>query len=241
MEEKSRWRDGCAVRQQLAGRDDEKKKTKNALNLSPELDFWMMCGDYPNNKRTRAEPNCFFFSRPGWLPRVPYPSQPSSFVAMWCSLLQVTASERAGSSTMDNDDTSGVGGGGGGGSPRGSKRPAEDETPGKGSDEAGGGGGGGGGKGSAATAAEKEERGGDKKRPPQGGEDDDGGGSGAREKEEEGDLAARRGDLEFCKRTEVRGRRGGKGVGCVALGFGSIHPRGGNGRSAPGRAPVWGM
>ncbi|CAM9253416.1 unnamed protein product [Pylaiella littoralis] len=117
----------------------------------------------------------------------------------------VTASERAVSSTMDSSDGNGdVGGGGDGLSPRGSKRPAtEESSPGE--------------KGvvaahdnninrAATTAAEREynkvqehQEGG--RREEHGGEekqsnlDADG-------RDQEGDLAAMRGDLEFCKRKE---------------------------------------
>ncbi|CAM9737632.1 unnamed protein product, partial [Ectocarpus sp. 12 AP-2014] len=101
--------------------------------------------------------------------------------------LLVTASERAGSSEMDNTC------GGSGASPRGSKRPAEDTTM------------------SSASETTAKSGGGMEVTAPEAKAPEDaakgGGGEGEEEQQnngasEDGDLAARRGDLDFCNRNE---------------------------------------
>ena len=96
------------------------------------------------------------------------------------------------------DNSSKANAGGGGGSPRGSKRPAEDNSSAAAMTEEAAAGGE-----STGVAAEKKERGGEEggvggvQKKQQGQED-------MEEVEGEGDLAATRGDLDFCHRTEVR-------------------------------------
>lgn len=97
------------------------------------------------------------------------------------------------------DNSSKANAGGGGGSPRGSKRPAEHNSSAAAMTEEAAAGGE-----STGVAAEKKERGGEEggvgegQKKQQGQED-------MEEVEGEGDLAATRGDLDFCHRTEVRG------------------------------------
>lgn len=114
------------------------------------------------------------------------------------SVLQVTASERAGNGNMDNINNSNNKNGGGG-SPRGSKRPAEKPAATAMTEQEAGGSVGE----NKAAAPDNEDRGeegagGGKKQQKQGKED-------MEEEEGEGDLAAGRGDLEFCQRNEVGG------------------------------------
>eukprot|EP00752_Nemacystus_decipiens_P002830 g2638.t1 len=105
--------------------------------------------------------------------------------------LLVTASERAGSGSMDNSGNTNACGGG---SPRGSKRPVEDTSAAMTEETCGGG------KSTAGAAAEKKERGGEEGMG--GGGQNNHGQEDMGQAEGEGDLAATRGDLEFCQRTE---------------------------------------